>query len=129
MQAPERYGAVKITKLRAAVNELRAAIQSEGTPRIEVAWERAENWVDRIFRTEAPMEWRDIATAPQPEFGQEGRYILGFVPDGEAFELSSCISVVWWEPKVKGGCWWCDGDFQVHPTHWMPLPAPPTEGK
>ena len=45
----ERYGMVKISKLRAAVNELREACREEGNPRIQKAWDRAEPWLDRIF--------------------------------------------------------------------------------
>ena len=45
----ERYGKTRIVKLRQATNELRAAIAAEGTPRIQAAWDRAEQWVDRIF--------------------------------------------------------------------------------
>ena len=46
----ETYGHTKIAKLRAAVNGLRAAIRSEGTPAIQDAWNRAEPWIDRIFK-------------------------------------------------------------------------------
>lgn len=46
-----RYGNVRIVKLRAAVNTLRKAIQKEGTPDIQDAWDRCEPWVDGIFTT------------------------------------------------------------------------------
>lgn len=46
----DHYGLARITKLRAAVNALRIAIRSEGTPAIQDAWDRVEPWVDRIFR-------------------------------------------------------------------------------
>lgn len=46
----ENYGRTKISKLRAAVNNLRTAIRAEGTPAIQDAWDRVEPWVDRIFR-------------------------------------------------------------------------------
>lgn len=45
----ERYGNVKILKLRRAVNELRTLIRREGTPDIQSAWDRCEPWLDRIF--------------------------------------------------------------------------------
>lgn len=42
----ERYGDVRITKIRAAFNELRAACRDEGTPRIQEALDRYEPWAD-----------------------------------------------------------------------------------
>lgn len=41
-----RYGATKITKIISARNELREAIRAEGTPRIQEAWDRLEQWID-----------------------------------------------------------------------------------
>lgn len=46
MTAAQRYGAVKITKIIAARNALREAIRAEGTPRIQEAWDRLEQWID-----------------------------------------------------------------------------------
>lgn len=73
------------------------------------------------------MDWQPIETAPKPGLGAapNERYVLGFIPDEDAVDLNSCMSVVWWEPVMRGGTWWCDGDYAVHPTHWMPLPKPP----
>ena len=35
--------------------------------------------------------------------------------------------------SVSGGLWWSTDNghtaYSVFPTHWMPLPAPPTDGK
>lgn len=46
----QTYGRTKLSKLRAAVNDLRTAIRAEGTPAVQDAWDRAEPWIDRIFR-------------------------------------------------------------------------------
>lgn len=74
--------------------------------------------------------WQPIETAPksqETECGVEGVYILGFCPDPDLDNLDSCICVVWWEPNMKGGAgmWYGEGSYETHPTHWMPLPAPP----
>lgn len=42
----EQYGRVRITTIQATKNELRAAIQTEGTPRIQELWDRLEQWID-----------------------------------------------------------------------------------
>ena len=42
----ERYGRVKFSTIYAAKAELRKAIQEEGTPRIQAAWDRLEQWID-----------------------------------------------------------------------------------
>ena len=42
----DRYGRVKISKIIAARNELRRLIQAEGTPAIQDAWDRLEQWID-----------------------------------------------------------------------------------
>lgn len=79
--------------------------------------------------------WRPIETAPKStsteiEGGHfvRGIYLLGFCPE-EGARLEGCMSVIWWEPNLHGigkGAWINDGDMEVHPTHWMPLPAPPS---
>lgn len=46
MSDTPRYGAIKITKIVAARNALRDAIRAEGTPRIQAAWDRLEQWID-----------------------------------------------------------------------------------
>ena len=42
----EHYGRVKFTTIRETKNELRQAIQTEGTPRIRALWDRLEQWID-----------------------------------------------------------------------------------
>jgi hypothetical protein len=75
------------------------------------------------------MKWQPIEKAPKKDI-HETEYLLGFVPDEAAVNRKSCIQVIWWEPNYgQGGKWWCDGDYAVHPTRWMPLPDPPEEGE
>ena len=79
------------------------------------------------------MDWQPIETAPKsttPVAGGnlvDGYYILGYCPE-EGASPASCMTVVWWEPYEhhNRGAWKSDGDYEVHPTHWMPLPEPPT---
>lgn len=49
-----RYGRVKFSTIYAAIGELRKAIQEEGTPRIQAAWDRMEQWIDS-----PPMRGKD----------------------------------------------------------------------
>ncbi|HEX7853802.1 MAG TPA: hypothetical protein VF503_08920 [Sphingobium sp.] len=84
-------------------------------------------------------EWQDIATArkstsePHPNSRKvKGVYLLGFIPDPDAIDPQSCISVIWWEPHMgprKQGCWVTDATCihgeGVQPTHWAYLPEAP----
>ena len=75
-------------------------------------------------------KWHPIERAPKSTIVNgcvRAIYILGYCPEQGA-NPESCISVVWWEPGENA--WWSDGEFPYHPTHWMPLPAPPvTKGE
>lgn len=42
----ERYGRVKFCTIYRAKDDLRKLIQSEGTPAIQEAWDRLEQWID-----------------------------------------------------------------------------------
>jgi hypothetical protein len=65
-------------------------------------------------------EWQPIETAPR-----DGTHVLGY-EDGE-------MTVIHWSDhpptsSYKGGYWnniYCN-DGEWWPTHWMPLPPPPT---
>jgi len=89
-------------------------------------------------RAPAPTEWRDIGTQEPPKDG--GDILIYCQPiTGRlqgVFQVSWCNP--WDEPTTpENGAWcvddnkhgpyplrgWCDGDI----THWMPLPAAPTD--
>lgn len=62
-------------------------------------------------------DWREIETAPT----EIGSRVLVFCPDNVEDEL-----VMLAERREHG--WVIDIDGQtLYPTHWMPLPAPPTD--
>lgn len=72
-------------------------------------------------------EWQPIETAPR-----DGTYILlGWsvnpTKDGEFPKMSVGKSIDrdsgWW---LTAG--WASSTVQMAPTHWMPLPPPPSEG-
>jgi hypothetical protein len=44
--------------IRAAVNELRAAIRAEGTPTVQDAWDRMEPWIDADIWAETDRQNR-----------------------------------------------------------------------
>lgn len=78
--------------------------------------------------------WQPIESAPKSVADGtrvEGIYLLGFVPDADAVDPSSCMDTIWWEPLLPNNAGkrgkWCAGksDIEVSPTHWQPLPPPP----
>lgn len=70
-------------------------------------------------------DWEAIETAPKTGSDMGAVPILGFCPDEPTTDR---VRVIWWEPKIGGGQWYDDRDIPgaVIPTHWMPLPLPPT---
>ena len=77
--------------------------------------------------------WQTMDTAPKSErIGASIRshYILGYCPEDGVRDPQSCLVVIWWEPNMDNldgtkGLWWCDGEFEAHPTYWHPLPNAP----
>lgn len=59
--------------------------------------------------------WQPIETAPK-----DGRAILTFDPAAYSTEK---VLVGWWSDK---GGWLVGEGFRHQPTHWMPLPTPPS---
>ena len=80
------------------------------------------------------MDWQPIETAPRD--GETPNVLLCRFEHEE--DYSTSITVGFWsaidafggDPR-EGWCDWCAGmdedDYwkEFHPTHWMPLPAPP----
>jgi hypothetical protein len=82
------------------------------------------------------MEWQPISTAPR-----DGTSIL--VHDNIARGLPNGVADKCWAANTDVAAWWADEDggrgdwicymsavldpsLHFEPTHWMPLPAPPT---
>lgn len=73
-------------------------------------------------------DWQPIATAPKGTVvngAPKGEYFLGYCPDESLGDPKACIVVCWWEPFLDGGRWQGEGDYELRPTHWLPLPEPP----
>ena len=80
----------------------------------------------KLDRHRLNMLWRWIpVTERLPE---EGQRVL-------AYEKPDVIVVAEMHSRMPlvGGFWWSTDNghtaYSVFPTHWMPLPAPPTDGK
>ena len=70
-------------------------------------------------------EWRDISTAPK-----DGRFIDVWMP-ARPQHCGYRITNTYWSDIEE---WWCEGDdcpltVYPKPSHWMPLPEPPTTGE
>ena len=81
----------------------------------EIEAKRLKAEVERLRKA---GEWQPIETAPK-----DMTRVLGYVEE--------YIVVMWWFTYSNGrSCWeTVDGESEVDPTHWMPLPKPPQEGK
>ena len=66
------------------------------------------------------MTWQPIATAMR----DERQPILAYAPEGGFWDCP-VYAVVYWVDFAQGWYTWPDAEYEVKPTHWMPLPAPP----
>lgn len=68
------------------------------------------------------MAWQPIETAPK-----DGTAFLGWLPDRQGFVARQDIGICSWS-EWGGGIWSLGGHTSVtsQPTHWMPLPEPPS---
>jgi hypothetical protein len=81
---------------------------------LKLGWKLSRN-----VTKERLVEWQPIETAPK-----DGTEVLLWVPDGTYFALMMTGS---YEGCAMG---WCDnvrGSPGFEPTHWMPLPRPPSD--
>ncbi len=72
-------------------------------------------------------EWQPIKTAPK-----DGTDILACEPVDGLYMMSVCCwqDAEFWDPKnqrkkIRKG-WMIAGADETYPTHWMPLPPPPS---
>ena len=73
--------------------------------------------------------WRPIKTAPKGEIYRDGQsayaeYILIWYPGTLA-----PLRARWWQADSGPNNFLADGGWAVFPTHWMPLPPPPTSAE
>lgn len=61
--------------------------------------------------------WNLIQIAPK-----DGFEIIAFWYEGHW----PCMAIAHWDPMQSG---WYDGEWDIYPTHWMPLPEPPPDTK
>ena len=79
---------------------------------LKMVWE----WVVELKAKLAKTEWQPIETAPR-----DGTRVRGYVP-----QLGEIILHYEEETDEYDECWACDAGSDWNPTHWMPLPEPPT---
>ena len=76
-------------------------------------------------------EWQPIETAPK-----DGTDIIGYIPSDNMW--GGVMGLKWHEPQTKKwdgreiiiDGYWCKSvstQSVCNPTHWMPLPTPPTQ--
>ena len=75
-------------------------------------------------------EWQPIETAPRDETdilvagGTHGNECVSCEFHGAKF---TGVAIAYWDKREK---WFSGGECDYyHPTHWMPLPTPPTTGE
>lgn len=72
-------------------------------------------------------EWQPIETAPKEPLRTYGRNQHG--PLILAYPVNRQVDTVEWWQTDRASNFLDGGGNAAHPTHWMPLPAPPTEVK
>jgi hypothetical protein len=98
-------GETRMTLPLSEIDEWLVANSDSDDPQIVMA-------VQIVRELLATQEWQPIATAPRDGTGIIGNYGPNFV------------ALMEWSKKSKT---WTDGSFFYQPTHWRPLPAPPSD--
>lgn len=78
---------------------------------------QAEN--ERLRNQVVPEGWQDISTAPKPS----GQVILAAINQFGRYEVANGH----WYATYNKWVYDCHFPPKAQPTHWMPLPQPPTE--
>ena len=69
----------------------------------------------------AQSPWMDIETAPK-----DGTDIIVYRPTQTFGEHIPKVGIDYWMTEKSYGPCWAKSNADCQPTHWMPLPAPPT---
>lgn len=86
---------------------------------------------ERAIDAEVATNWQPIETAPR----DRTRILLYFPQVPEHYDQRSKITVGcrvdrgWWVSALGAGGLYEDSSGEIHPSHWHPLPDPPTEEK
>lgn len=72
-----------------------------------------------------PNGWRPIETAPK-----DGTLVLIFAALGNPAAFEGVLLAAYGRTDDNGEDWWAldSGGWVKSPSHWMPLPPPPTDG-
>lgn len=81
-------------------------MEAESQEDVNGEWVKYEDYADLLAAT----QWRPIETAPK-----DGTHVLAF--------HNGPIWTVWWSDTQM---WHDSNDYDYRPTHWMPLPNPPS---
>ncbi len=85
-------------------------MEAESQEDVNGEWVKYEDYA-------AATQWRPIETAPKGC----NVWVLAFFETEHGEKMVDCVSQ--WED----GSWTTTWDLKVNPTHWMPLPQPPTK--
>ena len=69
------------------------------------------------------MEWQPIETAQPPKYAK----VITYWPGNEKRNPVVIINEYNPMPRQLGSCDWWNSRPDQKPTHWMPLPLPPTK--
>lgn len=73
------------------------------------------------------MEWQPIETAPKELKYSNGANRYGeFIIAWHPLYTEPQRVRWWWRADSDARNFITDGSYATHPTHWMPLPSPPT---
>ena len=102
-----------------------AEYSREPNPCVPVASEEIERLRAENAKLREAVTWRPIESAPKtPKDSTRAVELIGWCPD-EASPIGGDRRTIWWEPRLRGGCWYSDRGMVEHPTMWTELPEAP----